>query len=131
MEWVWSQGPLYWSSLSYTQSPYNLAGLQLGQLSGPITVTAAIVAVNGLLAEAWYEWRVYLPARQYWGRYLGSAIALFVAVHLLGLGLYSRPLADRPAEALDRRFNSRQHSYQPKANGQRHSDLKAGLSGRI
>ncbi len=104
VEWIWSQGPLYWTSLSYTQSPYNLVGLQLGQLSGPITVTAAIVAVNGLLAEAWYGWRIRLLARQslgqYSGRYFGSALALFVAVHLLGLGLYSRPLADRPAEAL-------------------------------
>ena len=100
VEWIWSQGPLYWTSLSYTQSPHNLVGLQLGQLSGPITVTAAIVAVNGLLAEAWYGWRIRLPARQYWARHLGGAIALFAAIHLLGLGLYSRPLADRPAEAL-------------------------------
>ncbi len=96
IEWVWSQGPLYWTSLSYTQSPHNLIGLQLGQLSGPLTVTAAIVAVNGLLAEAWHKWRSRLPARQY----LGSAIALFAALHLLGLCLYSRPLADRPTEAL-------------------------------
>ncbi|WP_287257102.1 apolipoprotein N-acyltransferase, partial [Moorena sp. SIO4E2] len=42
----------YWSSLSYTQSPHNLIILHLGQLSGPITVTAAIVAVNGLIAES-------------------------------------------------------------------------------
>ncbi len=53
LESLWSAGPLYWSSLSYTQSSYNLAILHLGQLSGPMTVTAAIVAVNGLLAEAW------------------------------------------------------------------------------
>lgn len=96
LEWIWSQGPLYWSSLSYTQSPHNLAGLHLGQLSGPLAVTAAIVAVNGLLAEAWYGWRAHQLAR----RYLGGAIALFVTLHLIGLGLYSRPLADRPAEAL-------------------------------
>ena len=51
VEFVWSSGPLYWTSLSYTQSPGNLWVLQLGQLSGPITVSAAIVAVNGLIAE--------------------------------------------------------------------------------
>jgi len=51
LEWLWSRGPLYWSPLSYTQSPYNLLGLQLGQLAGPLTVTAGIVAVNGLLAQ--------------------------------------------------------------------------------
>jgi apolipoprotein N-acyltransferase len=51
-EALWSAGPLWWNSLSYTQSPHNLLILHLGQLSGPATVTAAIVAVNGLLAEA-------------------------------------------------------------------------------
>ena len=53
VETLWSWGPLYWTSLSYTQSPYNLPILHLGQLSGQFTVTAAIIAVNGLLAEAW------------------------------------------------------------------------------
>ncbi|MFQ4145169.1 apolipoprotein N-acyltransferase [Chlorogloeopsis sp. ULAP02] len=53
LEALWSVGPLWWSSLSYTQSPHNLVILHLGQLSGPIAVTAAIVAVNGLIAEAW------------------------------------------------------------------------------
>jgi apolipoprotein N-acyltransferase len=52
LEALWSISPLWWSSLSYTQSPHNLIILHLGQLSGPLTVTAAIVAVNGLLAEA-------------------------------------------------------------------------------
>ncbi|NEO76997.1 apolipoprotein N-acyltransferase [Moorena sp. SIO4G3] len=52
IETLWSMSPLYWSSLAYTQSPHNLIILHLGQLSGPITVTAAIVAVNGLIAES-------------------------------------------------------------------------------
>ncbi|HBE18602.1 MAG TPA: apolipoprotein N-acyltransferase [Cyanobacteria bacterium UBA11149] len=52
LEAIWSSGPLWWSSLSYTQSPHNLFILHLTQLSGPETVTGAIVAVNGLLAEA-------------------------------------------------------------------------------
>ena len=132
VEWVWSKGPLYWTSLSYTQSPDNLLGLQLGQLSGPLAVTAAIVAVNGWLAE---DWAIACPEttpkitpetapkaalslqRGESGRTrkrvnrgllfgLGKqrpmawAIVLFLGLHLLGLGLYSRPLVDRPDQAL-------------------------------
>ncbi|MCG8365439.1 MAG: apolipoprotein N-acyltransferase [Pseudanabaenales cyanobacterium] len=61
LETLWSWGPLYWTSLSYTQSPYNLSILHLGQLSGQFTVTAAIIAINGLLAEAWLARTVPLP----------------------------------------------------------------------
>ncbi len=57
LEALWSAGPLWWSSLSYTQSPHNLVILHLGQLSGPSAVTAAIVAVNGLIAEAFINRR--------------------------------------------------------------------------
>jgi len=57
LESLWSAGPLWWSSLAYTQSPHNLVILHLGQLSGPNAVTAAIVAVNGLIAEAWMNRR--------------------------------------------------------------------------
>ncbi len=53
LEWLWSLGPLDWTALAYTQSPGNLAVLHFGQISGATGVTAAIVAVNGLLAEAW------------------------------------------------------------------------------
>jgi apolipoprotein N-acyltransferase len=51
LETLWSYSPLWWSSLSYTQSPNNLAILQLAKFSGFNAVTAAIVAVNGLIAE--------------------------------------------------------------------------------
>jgi apolipoprotein N-acyltransferase len=51
LETLWSYTPLWWSSLSYTQSPNNLAILQLTKLSGFNTITAAIVTVNGLIAE--------------------------------------------------------------------------------
>lgn len=96
IEWLWSQGPLYWSSLSYTQSPGNLSVLQLGQLSGPLTVTAAIVAVNGLLAEGWMR-RTQIPARNIFG---GGAVALFISLHLIGLGLYLQPLSDDPTNVI-------------------------------
>lgn len=89
VEWVWSRGPLYWTSLSYTQSPGNLLGLQLGQLSGPITITAGLVAVNGLLAAGLFE----RTGRRYWKRYWVGAIALFLSFHLIGIGLYNQPLS--------------------------------------
>jgi len=116
LERVWSAGPLWWSSLSYTQSPHNLVILHLGQISGPTAVTAVIVAVNGLIAEA-------LIARFSTVNYgrenkisvleetksqniksfqrLGIiAIALFIFSHLIGFGLYSRPLSQPPETAL-------------------------------
>lgn len=123
LEALWSAGPLWWSSLSYTQSPYNLAILHLGQLSGPSAVTAAIVAVNGLIAEAFINHededtcvsgfpdlsKVSVaknakissefspPIRLF---YFGSAAALFITLHLIGFSLYSRPLAQPPEAAL-------------------------------
>ncbi len=116
LEAVWSNGPLWWSSLSYTQSPHNLLILHLGQISGPLMVTAAIVAVNGLIAEAWIN---YKEAKAQVGgqgrkkinilahflvipnfRYLSIATGLIVGLHLIGLGLYTRPLIQPPATAL-------------------------------
>ena len=116
LEALWSAGPLWWTSLSYTQSPHNLPILHLGQLSGPSTVTAAIVAVNGLLAEAWIS---YLHAKQdtkglnvsklqveSWQNNLqpatlmGIAAFTLVVLHLIGFGLYSRPLIQSPEAAL-------------------------------
>lgn len=52
VEAIWSQSPLWWCTLAYTQSPSNLIILQWSKLSGTSTVVAAIVAVNALLAEA-------------------------------------------------------------------------------
>jgi apolipoprotein N-acyltransferase len=51
LETLWSQSPLWWTTLAYTQSPHNLPILQWGTLSGFTTVTAILVAVNGSLAE--------------------------------------------------------------------------------
>ncbi len=55
LEKIWSLGNLWWTSLSFTQSPHNLVILHLGQLSGPITITAAIVTVNALFGEAFIK----------------------------------------------------------------------------
>ncbi len=91
--------PLAWTSISYTQSPGNLTILHLGQLSGAMTVTAAIAAVNGLLAEAWMSRQADTKERQ---SYFLSAIAitLFLTCHLLGYWLYRQPLNDLATSAL-------------------------------
>ena len=113
LEAIWSSGPLWWSTLAYTQSPHNLAILHLGQLSGPSTVTAAIVAVNGLLAEAWInrkgtfalsdkgiEGKISSVSVWFSNKYLAIAITLLIALHLIGFGLYTRSLAQPSSAAL-------------------------------
>lgn len=91
--------PLAWTSISYTQSPGNLAILHLGQLSGAMTVTAAIAAVNGLIAEAWISWQS--AARERHSQFLiAIAALLFVTGHLVGYWLYRQPLNDLATSAL-------------------------------
>jgi len=100
LEFLWSYGPLYWSSLSFTQSPHNLFILHWGQLSGPTVVTGAIVAFNGLLAEAWIQWQL----RKANGKALNLlkfSVGLFAGLHLIGFALYSQPLIETPDSALN------------------------------
>jgi len=115
IETLWSMSPLYWSSLAYTQSPHNLIILHLGQLSGPVTVTAAIVAVNGLIAESGLTLNKFnvgsfnlgsfnvesdhnnLPYGNANGKQHSTllgiiAIGLLISLHLLGWLLYSQPI---------------------------------------
>lgn len=94
LEQLWGYGALYWTSISYTQSPYNPAILHLGQVSGALTISAALMAVNGLLAEAWLQRQAVLKARNL----AILALSLLVSLHLAGFGLYLRPV-DRPAQA--------------------------------
>ncbi len=104
LEAIWSSGALWWSSLSYTQSPYNLVILHLGQLAGPSAVTAAIVAVNGLIGEGYINHRGTKNTKELsvgWlfnQRYLAIATVLFISLHVVGFVLYSRPLS-QPANA--------------------------------
>ena len=116
LESLWSAGPLWWSSLAYTQSPHNLVIVHLGQLSGPNTVTAAIVAVNGLIAEGWTNRQDAKNAkifsassapslgdaarRGFVNKYLVAATGLLITLHLIGFFLYSRPIAQPPEAAL-------------------------------
>jgi apolipoprotein N-acyltransferase len=135
IEALWSAGPLWWTSLSYTQSPHNLVILHLSQLSGPSTVTGAIVAVNGLIAEAWISYQQGKDAKEFKVRrfnlensqelkverlkvensnqssnlqpanlqpvtLMGMATLVLIVLHLIGFGLYSRPLIQSPEAAL-------------------------------
>ena len=121
LESLWSAGPLWWSSLAYTQSPHNLVILHLGQLSGPNNVTVAIVAFNGLIAEAYInrqEAKISSVSRQllqvgepaqrtgfsaplrFVNKYLVIATGLLITLHLIGFILYSRPIAQLPEAAL-------------------------------
>jgi apolipoprotein N-acyltransferase len=99
-----SYTPLDWTAIAYTQSPGNLPILHLGQLSGNMTISAAIVAVNGCLAEGWlagtrpgnFSLKFLLQSllQSEDARFKGArtAIALFGAVHLLGLLFFWHPL---------------------------------------
>jgi apolipoprotein N-acyltransferase len=78
LEWLWSLSPLWWTDLANSQSPHNVAILHLGQLTGPIAVTLALMLVNGAIAETWLS-------RQ--GRGLVGAIALGFGLHILGWGV--------------------------------------------
>lgn len=91
LEWLWSLSPLWWTDLANSQSPHNNAILHLSQLSGPITITLALMGVNGTMAEAWLS-------RQ--GRILAAAIALCLGLHTLGWGLAQVPLGSHPADRL-------------------------------
>ena len=101
LEGIWSTGSLWWTSLSYTQSPHNLAILHLGQLSGPSAVTAAIVAVNGLIAEVWIEGRSKKSdgSRKNWIAFILPA-SLCLVLHIAGWSLYDRPLVQEAGTAL-------------------------------
>lgn len=119
LESIWSTGSLWWTSLSYTQSPHNLAILHLGQLSGPSAVTAAIVAVNGLIAEAWIEGSsatdavtdvtdgIRLPPRARKKKVTGNNLIFYILpaslcliLHFIGWSLYNRPLIQEAGTSL-------------------------------
>ena len=89
LEILWSHTPLWWSPLAYTQSPDNLAILQLGKLSGFSTVTAAIVLVNALLAEV-----IIQPKKTKTQAIISLSlpISFCLILHLIGLGMYFFPL---------------------------------------
>ena len=99
LELIWSNGSLWWTSLSYTQSPLNLAILQLGKGSGPSTITAAIVIVNGLIAEAVLALRK--PNRGEISVLVSLSLLVCLSLHVLGWGIYRQPLAQPENAALE------------------------------
>ena len=88
LESLWSQSPLWWTTLAYSQSPHNLLILQLGKLSGFTTVTAAIVAVNGLIAESLLLIR---QSRQNLA-FLSLPLLICFSLHLWGWNTYHKPI---------------------------------------
>ncbi|MEA5550052.1 apolipoprotein N-acyltransferase [Anabaena cylindrica UHCC 0172] len=111
LESLWSASPLWWSSLAYTQSPHNLVILHLGQLSGTSTVTAVIVAVNGLVAEAWIYYEKLTQRRKgakeernfregFVNRYLFAAFSLLMITHFIGFIIYNQPIDKLSKQAL-------------------------------
>ena len=106
LETFWSWGSLWWTSLSYTQSPYNLPILHLGQISGPNTVTAAIVAVNAIIAELVIShWSSVIGQEKkiFYSRIFANLIIAFAAIaslHIIGFNLYKQPLNQSQENAL-------------------------------
>lgn len=92
LETLWSNSPLWWPAIAHTQSPNNLIILQLGKISGQNTVTAMIVAVNGLLGEAILWWRNSTNLRPKL-LFLISPLIVLVTSHLVGYYLYQIPIA--------------------------------------
>ena len=98
LEVLWSHTPLWWSPLAYTQSPHNLAILQLSKLSGFSTVTAAIVLVNGLFAEVIIQLKNTKPKSII---LLSLPISCCLFLHLIGLWMYHLPLNNVEQNALE------------------------------
>ena len=113
LEWLWTQSPLWWTALSYTQSPSNTWILHLGQLSGPSLISTVIVTVNALWAEAYravfssntpssVQWRSLsklFQAPQAKSFSIG-AIGLFITAHIIGGILSFQPLTQDPNDAI-------------------------------
>jgi apolipoprotein N-acyltransferase len=94
LEKLWSYSPLWWSSLAYTQSPHNLAILQWGKISGSTTITAAIVAVNGLLAEAIIYFKNTKISTKTRKIIFLIPLILGFGLHLFGLWMYQLPISE-------------------------------------
>lgn len=96
-----SCSPLYWNPLALSQSPGNRLILHLGRLGGPLWITAALVAVNGLLAGlVWGRMRLRRHTRAQregpgvghrdWVKAAWAALALLLVVHGMGAVLMDR-----------------------------------------
>jgi apolipoprotein N-acyltransferase len=89
LEELYSLSDLWWTSLALTQSPNNLPILHLGRLAGPSTVGAAIVGINGLIAEGFLaidRHRTLKPSQKFskGSSYLYTAILAIGILHAVG-----------------------------------------------
>lgn len=106
LEELYSLTDLWWTSLALSQSPVNLPILHLSRLSGPITVSAAIVLVNGLIAEACLAFdrhRHLQPIPRLWrgASYLNSAIGAIIMLHAIGFIVADTSLFEAPESSLN------------------------------
>ncbi|HIK36778.1 MAG: apolipoprotein N-acyltransferase [Geminocystis sp.] len=95
LETIWSNTPLWWSSLALTQSPHNLYLLQLLKISGSTTVTGIIVLVNFLFYQAIAGVGVVKNTGQKLVNICLGVVILF-STHYGGYAIYKKPLADKP-----------------------------------
>ncbi len=99
LEELYSLTDLWWTSLAMTQSPHNLDILHLGQLSGPSTVTGAIVFVNGAIAEGCLaierdrHLKVFQKVRSGLPYFSGAIVSLII-FQLIGSNLASHKLTE-------------------------------------
>jgi apolipoprotein N-acyltransferase len=89
LEELYSLSDLWWTSLALTQSPHNLPILHLGRLAGPTAVGAAIVAINGTIAEGFLaidRHRTSAPSQRFSKAtgYLYTAICTLGILHAIG-----------------------------------------------
>lgn len=91
LEKLWSFSPLWWTSLSFTQSPYNLAILQLLKISGTTIITAIIVLVNGLFAE-----NIILILKENKSyKFISYGLIIMIISHSIGYIMYQEKIVDR------------------------------------
>lgn len=115
LESLWSSSALWWSSLSYTQSFGNLIILHLGQISGPTTITATLLIVNGLIAEGLIlkgnlfssssaknrlNFSQIINANQPTLSLFTLALIVLSVSHGIGWILYHQPLNNNPEKAV-------------------------------
>lgn len=102
LEKIWSLGNLWWTPLAFTQSNHNLVILHLSQLSGPITITAAIVTVNALFGEAFLQAKFNKQdvASLFTSYFFLLPIITLILFHIIGFNLYNTPLDPKSKTAL-------------------------------
>ena len=92
LEKIWSFSSLWWTSISFTQSPENLFFLQLLKLSGSTTITGLILLVNFLNAQFIIN---FLQSKKGgFNRYLLSGLTILLISHLLGFISYQNNVVD-------------------------------------